>query len=69
MPGRDKANRLEPARVMHVDYNVQGLKDTVRYNRKDIKKAAQAAIDAEDAGGEPRYAVYSIWVSTSSISP
>lgn len=59
--GRQDAG-LEPARFAHCDYTLRGLKRTARYCRKDIKDAAQAALDAEDAGGPPlRYAAYSVW--------
>ncbi|USW50323.1 hypothetical protein Slin15195_G036420 [Septoria linicola] len=46
---------------MHVDYSENGLKAAARYNRKDICDVAQPALDAEDRGERPRYAVYSIW--------
>ena len=59
--GRQDAG-LEPARFAHCDYTVRGLKRTARYCRQDIKDAAQEALDAEDAGDEPkRYAAYSVW--------
>ncbi|OAG09721.1 uncharacterized protein CC84DRAFT_1235569 [Paraphaeosphaeria sporulosa] len=53
---------LEPARFAHVDYTLEGLKRTARYCRKDIKAAAQEALDAEDANKDAkRYAAYSVW--------
>lgn len=59
--GRQDAG-LEPARFAHCDYTLTGLKRTARYCRKDIKDAAQAALDAEDNGTDPkRYAAYSVW--------
>ena len=60
--GRDRNNGIQPARTAHIDFSVKGLQDTVRWGRHDIAKAAQAEIDAEDAGGGPRYAAYRIWV-------
>jgi len=59
--GRQDAG-LEPARFAHCDYTLRGLKRTARYCRKDIKAAAQPALDAEDNNGDPiRYAAYSVW--------
>lgn len=61
--GRQDAG-LEPARFAHCDYTLEGLKRTARYCRKDIKAAAQDALDAEDGneGATPRrYAAYSVW--------
>lgn len=63
MSGRQDAG-LEPARFAHVDYTLEGLKRTARCCRKDIKAAAQDALDAEDGkeGATPRrYAAYSVW--------
>jgi len=61
---------MEPARVAHIDYSVKGLRDSARYCRKDIKAAAQSALDAEDSNAThvPRYAAYSVWVSQNSIA-
>jgi hypothetical protein len=55
---------LEPARVAHVDYSLQGLRSCARYSRRDIAALAQEALEAEDADENevPRYAMYSIWV-------
>ena len=49
--------------MAHIDYSLTGLKDSVRYCRKDIKAAGQEALDAEDANAAevPRYASYSVW--------
>ncbi|CAK7226990.1 hypothetical protein SBRCBS47491_006417 [Sporothrix bragantina] len=60
--GRQDAG-LEPARFAHCDYTLEGLKRTARYCRKDIKAAAQPALDAEDDASLPprRYAAYSVW--------
>ncbi|KXT16756.1 hypothetical protein AC579_5460 [Pseudocercospora musae] len=43
--------------------NNQGLRDTARYCRSDIRAAAREALDAEDFGSKdiPRYACYSVW--------
>ncbi|KAF2172720.1 hypothetical protein M409DRAFT_16682 [Zasmidium cellare ATCC 36951] len=59
--GKDRNNAIPPARTAHIDFSVQGLRDTVRWGRQDIAREAQAAIEAEDAGEAPRYAAYSIW--------
>ncbi|KAK4508374.1 hypothetical protein PRZ48_002112 [Zasmidium cellare] len=41
--------------------SINGLRDTIRYCRDDIKAAALPTIKAEDAGETPRYALYSMW--------
>lgn len=62
MVGRDAKNSIPPARMVHVDYSLKGLRDTVRFGRKDIYDVAKAAIDAEEEGKSPRYACYAVWV-------
>ncbi|CRG92820.1 hypothetical protein PISL3812_09890 [Talaromyces islandicus] len=59
--GRDSEESIPPARMVHVDYSLKGLRDTVRLARKDIFETAKSAIDAEDRGESPRYACYSVW--------
>ena len=67
--GKEQKESLEPARNAHIDYTLRGLRDSARYCRKDIKEAAQHALDAEDMGEEaPRYAAYSVWVRHTSSS-
>ena len=66
--GKEVGSSLEPARIAHIDYSLQGLKDSARYCRKDISTAGREALDAEDAGREvPRYAAYSVWVSYTNV--
>jgi hypothetical protein len=60
--GRNAEESIPPARMVHVDYSMKGLRDTVRFGRKDILEIAELAIDAEGRGESPRYACYSVWV-------
>lgn len=54
-------------RNVHIDMNNQGLRNTARFCRKDIREAAEHILAAEDNGEEaPRYAAYSLWVSSAS---
>lgn len=61
--GKSVESSIEPVRNVHVDMNNQGLRDTARYCRSDIRAAAKEALDAEDSGSDdvPRYACYSVW--------
>lgn len=49
--------------MAHSDYSVQGLRNSVRYCRKDIREGGSAALAAEDekSAHVPRYAAYSVW--------
>ena len=48
----------------HIDLTLQGMRNTVRFARKDIAEWAQDILEAEDAGRPTsRYAIYSVWVS------
>lgn len=48
---------------MHIDYSLQGLKDSARFCRHDIAETAKEALSAEDDESKdvPRYAAYSVW--------
>ncbi|KAK3620614.1 hypothetical protein LTR22_025515 [Elasticomyces elasticus] len=61
--GKVEDQSLEPSHLAHIDYSLQGLRDSVRYCRKDICAAAVEALKAEDEGVEnvPRYAAFSVW--------
>ncbi|KAK4505488.1 hypothetical protein PRZ48_003451 [Zasmidium cellare] len=61
MPTRESAAGTEPARTLHVDYSLNGLKTTARYSRTDIAAMAKPTIEAEEAGKKPRYAAYGVW--------
>ncbi|KIX94929.1 uncharacterized protein Z520_09239 [Fonsecaea multimorphosa CBS 102226] len=54
---------LEPARAMHVDYTLKGLRDTIKHCRADMVEAGAEAIRAHEAGESrgPRVAAYSVW--------
>ncbi|EXJ71369.1 uncharacterized protein A1O5_05176 [Cladophialophora psammophila CBS 110553] len=53
---------LEPARALHVDYTLKGLRDTIKYCRADFAEAGAEAIKAHEAGNRgPRVAAYSVW--------
>ncbi|OAP60994.1 hypothetical protein AYL99_05998 [Fonsecaea erecta] len=53
---------LEPARAMHVDYTIKGLRDTIKHCRADFAEAGAEAIKAHEAGSRgPRVAAYSVW--------
>ncbi|KIW91169.1 uncharacterized protein Z519_08064 [Cladophialophora bantiana CBS 173.52] len=53
---------LEPARALHVDYTLKGLRDTIKYCRADFAEAGAEAIKAYEAGNRgPRVAAYSVW--------
>ena len=58
---------MEPTRMAHCDYTIQGLRDTARWGRSDIKGVAKEMLDAEDANATeiPRCAAFSVWVSCS----
>lgn len=68
MYGKDAGGSLEPARIAHIDYTINGLRNTARYRRDDIVALGQKTLDAEDAvaRGEkvkvPRMASFSVWV-------
>ncbi|RMZ66297.1 GA4 desaturase [Pyrenophora seminiperda CCB06] len=51
-----------PVGKAHIDLTLQGMRNTVRFARKDIAEWAQDILRAEDAGRPaPRYAIYSAW--------
>ncbi|MCJ1297565.1 hypothetical protein MMC08_000352 [Hypocenomyce scalaris] len=54
---------MEPTRMAHCDYTIQGLRDTARWGRSDIKGVAKEMLDAEDANATeiPRCAAFSVW--------
>lgn len=66
MTGKDPESSIEPVRNVHIDLSNKGLRDTVRYIRRDITEAGKEALEAEDVGSNevPRYAAYSVWVSS-----
>lgn len=56
---------------MHIDLSLEGLEQTLRYCRRDIAAFAGPVLEAQDhrAAGEekvkvPRFAAYSVWVSS-----
>lgn len=66
--GKTLDSSREPARIIHVDYSNEGLRDTARYCRKDIVEAGQEALKAEDEGRHaPRLAAYSVWRPVSTV--
>ena len=55
---------VEPARGMHIDYTLHGLRETIRHCRADFAAAGAAhlaALDANDGTHGPRVAAYSVW--------
>lgn len=71
MVGKELSKSREPLRVAHIDFTLRSLQQTARYRMQETYDAAKEAIEAEDArlNGErdvrvPRYAAYSVWVST-----
>lgn len=70
--GKTVESSLEPLRMAHLDYSLKGLRSNIRYVRKDVVDMGKLAVEAEDsakAGKDvrvPRYAAYSVWVSTAS---
>lgn len=68
--GREPNSGQEPSRMAHVDLTVEGLRNTLRFARKDMLEMAQPIFEAEArrAAGEkdvrvPRFAAYSVWVN------
>lgn len=72
-----EGRNVEPARGMHIDYSLQGLRETIRHNRSDFHEAGAAHIAALDAANSDsdgsnsssstdparaqRVAAYSVW--------
>ncbi len=59
--GKEAGGSLEPARITHIDYSIEGLRSTARECRRDIRDMAQPSIDKEAKGERARYAAYSVW--------
>ena len=59
--GKEAGGSLEPSRITHIDYSVEGLRRTARDCRKDITEMARACIDKEAKGEKARYAAFSVW--------
>jgi len=66
--GKAPNSGQEPSRMAHVDLTVDGLRETLRYARRDMHEMAQPIFEAEarKAAGEkdikvPRFAAYSVW--------
>jgi hypothetical protein len=60
---------VEPARGMHIDYSLTGLRSTIRHCRADFHAAGSAHLSAVSASATagnstdpaPRIAAYSVW--------
>lgn len=60
----EREKTVEPARGVHIDYTLQGLRETIRHCRADFASAGAAhlaAVDAQDSTRGPRVAAYSVW--------
>lgn len=60
----EPSKTVEPARGMHIDYTLTGLRETIRHCRADFAEAGAAhlaALDANDGSRGPRVAAYSVW--------
>lgn len=61
----EPSKTIEPARGMHIDYTLRGLRSTIRHCRADFASAGAAhlaALDTPDSSTRgPRVAAYSVW--------